>query len=44
MLIVFFIIEPVEIFYRLQLSEFIRIHDIFNLYLLQKDLDNFLLK
>ena len=38
----FLITERVEIFYRLQLSKFMRIYDVFHLYLLRKDLNDLL--
>ena len=44
MLSSFLIIERVETFYRLQLSEFIKIHDVFHSHLLRKDLNDFLLE
>ena len=34
--------ERVETFYRLQLSKFMKIHDIFHPHLLRKDLNDFL--
>ena len=40
----FLIIERVETFYRLQLSEFIRVYNVFHLHLLRKDFNNFLFK
>ena len=44
MLSSFLITERVGTFYRLQLSEFMRIHDVFHLHLLRKDLNDFLLE
>ena len=40
----FFITERVEIFYKFQLSKFMKIYDLFHSYLLQKDLNDFLLE
>ena len=42
MLSSFLITEWVETFYRLQLSKFIRVHDVFHSHLLRKDLNDFL--
>ena len=44
MLSSFLITERVETFYRLQLPEFMRIHDVFHSHLLRKDLNDFLLE